>query len=224
MTQSMRVQAVTAKREDEALRDLTYSEIASKTSDDVATAGRAKKLYPYMIAMQGMTPQDVVERLRGRYVLVLRRSWRGESLLIAAFIISVVISLLWNLQTFGELLYGSSVLFLPATILAALLHRRFNRKCILSADALTVIQGLIGINLFRVRIPIDQIKALEMKRSVIQRILNVGDIQVSTIMFDQPQVDVQGLVNPLFYVGILRTINQDLNQELPVAPKPTKRI
>lgn len=201
---------VTRTLEDKVLGQLDYDTIAQEISDDNSTVVRANIITGAQVARRRFTPQQVVDKLHGKSVLVLRRSWWGELPRFLLLALAILFSLYLIASNGLAHIYSIvPIMFIPLTVISAIVHRRLNRKYTVNSDSVTIITGLISWRMTRISIPVARFKAIEVKKTIVQRILGVGDIQISTVMFDQPEVEMAGLNNPHFYMAVLKLLHED---------------
>ena len=185
---------------------MPYSEYEKSVSDERTPSLKTSKrvLKDSEIIRRNLTPEKTMEFLASGYVISLHRSLRDEVPLIALLILSISIMTLVTVyfpdttESFPMQIFG------PLTIIALLCHRRWNAKYFIEKDGITVVKGLLLINLSRLSYDYKKIKVVEVRKNILQRILNVGDVLVSTTHVRQPEISLEGLLNPYFYTGIIK--------------------
>lgn len=187
------------------LEEESFQEIEKLPSDDQGGLAQARFLRESDIRRRRISPHRLLELLARGYVLQLRRSWRGE---IPRFLLLILAALgsLYLMATapIASLIALGLPLVMPLTVLMMILHRKYNRRYVITAKEVSVSIGFIALTLTEMRCTYDRFKAVEIQRTILQRILGVGDIKISTLLIDQPELELAGLNNPIYYATILR--------------------
>ena len=201
----------------EELSAMPYSEYEKSVSDERAPSPKSSKkvLKDREIIRRNLTPEKAVELIDSGYVISLHRSLRDEvpliTLLFLSICITTAVSIYFPVTTDG---FPTQV-FGPLVIIALLFHRRWNAKYFLEKDGITLVKGILLIHLSRLKCDYEKVKVVEVQKNLLQRILNVGDVRISTALVNQPEMSLDGLSNPYFYAGIvkLRIKEIDLNKK-----------
>jgi len=196
----------------------SYDKYAQRADDTAASRNEKKVLYGYQLAARKLSAEDVATLLADFHVLELRRHLLDELPAIALVVITLFISYLGSIYLpflvipiasvpfyDRELNVGIPLLhFLPIIAFIVLIYRFYDRKFIIGTDSSTLIVGILSLQLRRVQIQYDKVKELEVRRSIYQRLVNTGDLKISTAMFDEPEVTLDGLHNPYYYATLIR--------------------
>lgn len=96
------------------------------------------------------------------------------------------------------------LLGLPALLLLFyIIHRRFNFLFIINHDHVCAVHGILSVSLQDVRIEYENIRGVEIDRSLYQRIFNLGDIKVGSAMRADVEVWMPGVRSPDLYRSII---------------------
>ena len=153
-TQKIEKPEVTAKTEDEIIKNMSYEQISKSVSEETPTVTNAKILTGWSVSSAAMTPQQLIDKIKNNHILVLRRCWWSELPRILLLVISVILWLWLSIQYLAMIPFIFLPLALmPLTVLAALLHRRYNRKYVFNADSILVIHGLLAVSYTHLTLP-----------------------------------------------------------------------
>lgn len=94
-------------------------------------------------------------------------------------------------------------IFLPLAILAVIIHKKYNVRYALSDKGVSVKIGLISLKLHEQQISFNKLKAVEVKRDLFQRIFDIGDLGLSTVMIDNPEVMLVGVRRPAEIAAVI---------------------
>lgn len=185
--------------------ELGFNEYANTIEDGRVVNSASLVLRGGAVATHNLAIEDVIEFLDEGGVVILRPSVRAEWPRMAAFLAASVFAIyltVLNPNSFIGIV--PMFVFLPLSILAVIMHKRFNSKYTLSKSHVTCVTGLFSWKHSRIRLGYDQLKAIEVEKNVIDRILNTGNIRLSTAMFDQPEVTLKRLHNPQYFAGVVK--------------------
>ena len=133
--------------------------------------------------------------LKGR-ILTYRRSFLDYVHWWLIFAVVVVGLVAIYILIPGTIFSASFEIFVPLTILAVILHKKFNRKYVLSKRGIAFKMGLLSLTKSEQAVAYSKMRGVEIRRTIMQRIFNVGDVCVNTILGDRPEVVMKGIYNP----------------------------
>ncbi len=199
------------KTEQEADLDMDtmeYSEFEEAASDlrHPGLIDNKRILTDREISRKNISPGMLAERMEEGYVIKLHRSFRDEIPLILLLVV-VSVLVVWLTLEAAALDIGGfpAQFFLPLVIVTMILHRRFNSTYFIHKNGVAVVKGILKLYMIRFPLEYDKMRAVEVGKNLLQRLLNVGDIRISTQLIDQPEVVMYGIANPYFYGTLLRT-------------------
>ena len=141
--------------------------------------------------------------------LFFMRSWRSLwPQMFGACVVSALVAWLSLRYSFFSLKMrlpledGPMIVELPLFLLvfAVLIIRpillRYNDLYELGEHHVYTISGRVSLRRERYEIPFEDLKGVRVRQSILQRLLNVGDIILWTALADKPEVVMHGLKNP----------------------------
>ncbi len=187
---------------------MDYSQFES-TVGDIRSPGfieQAKVIRNSEIARRNISPARLAEYLAQGYVVKLHRSFRDE-LPLFILLAAVLGLIMWYWAAYPEIDAGGfpAELFLPLAIIGVILHRKYNSTYYIHQHGIAIVKGILKFYLVRLPLEYERMRAVEVGKNLLQRILNVGDIRISTQLIDQPEIIIQGIAIPYFYGTFLRT-------------------
>ena len=147
--------------------------------------------------------------MRGRG-LVIRKVWRSELLTIILFFLlsaaSVYLTRLFPSSVIrgplfplgGEMLYLRLPLlwFLPAAALSTALLRIYDVRYVLDGDGIEARTGIISLNQQVTRLRYEDIRSVEFKQSIWERLLDIGEIEIGTAATSGIEIILHGAASP----------------------------
>lgn len=94
-------------------------------------------------------------------------------------------------------------LFAPLSILAVILHKKFNRKYVISDRGVAFKVGLISLNSSEQALSYSKLRAVQIKRTLLQRVFMIGDVGIETILGDQPEILLKGIYQPAELAAVI---------------------
>ena len=91
----------------------------------------------------------------------------------------------------------------PLIFGAVLVMRQFNFKYVIDKDHVRSFTGIISFKLHDKRIDFQNIRGVEIKRSLLDRLFDVGDIAIGSAMRSQDEMIMYGVKNPEYYRDII---------------------
>lgn len=149
--------------------------------------------------------------------ITLYRSLYGESISIFLFIVTSILCIVYSdTSTYlrqdifqfviNETAYTLSlplIGILPFLILAYTAHRIFDCKYIIADSYIRELSGLASFKKKDKRLEFYNIRGIDIDRSLLNRILNVGDLKIGGSMHDEVEVVFSGIRNPSKYRDIV---------------------
>lgn len=176
------------------------------------------------ISLKNLNPDQINTYLDDGGIIKLHRSLRDEIPIILLLIISVVGIIFLTLS--DQYNFPGSFpaqIFVPLVIIALIFHRRLNATYYVDKDGISFVKGILTLYLSRVPIEYSKLRLVEVGKNIIQRMLKVGDLRISTQLIDPPEVSIWGIANPYFYAAIIRDrirkAEEDGNRKLDDANK-----
>ena len=138
---------------------------------------------------------------------------KGPTLLL--FIILVIVAFYlsarypWSIQPIAISEQSDFVFHLPlfalppVLLLFYILHILRDRRYIIGADYVRSIQGLLSLRKKDVRIELQNIRGIEIDRSLYERILNLGTLHITSTMSSEHDVMLVGVLNPSNYRDLI---------------------
>lgn len=204
--------------------ELGFNEYAATVEDGRVVSGSQEILRGSQLQALNLSIEEVVEFIDNGGVVVLRPSWRAEiprlMLLVASIVVAIYLTVL-NSGSFVGIL--PMYIFPPLAVAATIMHKRFNNKYTLSSTHITSVKGLLSVRYLRMRLGFEQLKAIEVEKTIIDRILNTGSVRLSTVMFDQPEVILRRIHNPQYYAGIIK-VKHAVYQPAPVPSRTEEAL
>jgi Bacterial PH domain/Bacterial SH3 domain len=152
----------------------------------------------------------------------ISRSWRAEFRLIGIYLVTLVLSiwlsrfLAWTVVV-GHLfrlfdrtvfLYLPVLWLIPLNILLYALARKYDASYSFTTTDIEAKTGIMGLNLKKVRVRYEDIKSVQLTQTLEQRLLNIGDIEVSSAATSGIEIRILGIYNP---AEIKRFIDNEKN-------------
>lgn len=142
--------------------------------------------------------------------IVIPKTWRSEMVRVVIFLILCITSVLLSkafpgsvirgrlLTVFGHTLYLSLPLFwlIPFGALVDVCVRIFNVRYVVDAQGIEARQGILSLNQTITRVRYEDVRSVEIDQSLLDRILNIGVVAISTAGTDGVEVVFQGVAAP----------------------------
>ncbi len=155
------------------------------------------------ITEESISRNRIYKRLEEGKVLVFRRSYLDCLPWWALFVLTIVVIVIINLSLPLAREGVPSEIFLPLVVLAVIVHKKYNVRYALSNRGIGIKIGLISIKLHELQISYNKMRAVEVKRDLFQRIFDLGDLGISTVMIDNPEVMVVGVRRPAEIAAVM---------------------
>lgn len=146
-----------------------------------------------------------------RSEIVINKAWRSELALFAWYVVTGAVSILLSNFLPDSVLYGplfsmskSETVFLglplfwliPATIACWILVRIFDVRYALNSIGVEAIRGRISLNQKICKLRYEDIRSLEVRQTLLGRILNVGDVLIGTAGTSELEAVLEGVFAP----------------------------
>lgn len=146
--------------------------------------------------------------------ITLRRSYVDLIPLIILFLLSVILVAFISLSEPETTPRMPVQVFIPMALLAVIFHRKFNRYYIITREGVKMFRGLLGLNLSEQMVDVNRMKHVELKQNILQRILGVGDISISTVLIEEPEVRIRGIYQPYDLISLIKdAIDREYEQQ-----------
>lgn len=146
-------------------------------------------------------------RTRG---LIVRKVWRSEALTIILFFLlsaaciyltrlfpgSVIRGPLFSLGGETYFLRLPLLWFLPAAALSTALLRIYDVRYLLDGDGIEARTGIISLNQQVTRLRYEDIRSVEFKQSIWERLLDIGEIEIGTAATSGVEIVLHGAASP----------------------------
>ena len=109
-------------------------------------------------------------------------------------------------ELFGRELSMGLPLFgiVPLVFMGAISHSLLNFRYVLTPDYVMEIEGLLDLREKSVRLHYIHIRGMEIDRSVLQKLLNIGDLRLgSAVAHGDSEIVMKGIYNPRHYKDII---------------------
>jgi uncharacterized membrane protein YdbT with pleckstrin-like domain len=93
--------------------------------------------------------------------------------------------------------------FAPLAILGVIIHKKYNRKYVISNKGIAFKSGYLSLKLSEQALSFSKLRAVEVNRNLLQRILNLGDVGVDTILGDEPELFLRGIFKPAELAAVI---------------------
>ena len=140
---------------------------------------------------------------------VFYRSKLAELPMIALLLIIIILKLYLTAKyNFGLVNYNLSLLgktytlsfsllsILTVFVFLLILRNHYNQKLIVGSNFVICKSGIISINQQDVRLDFENIRGIEIDKSILDRILNLGKLKIGSSSTDQIEIIFSGLRNP----------------------------
>lgn len=87
----------------------------------------------------------------------------------------------------------------PIVMIVCAIHRLYNCRYVISHDHVLAVAGLLSMSMKDTRIDYENVRGIEIVRSLSQRIFDVGDLKVGSSMQDQIEIEMRGIRQPNKY-------------------------
>ena len=187
----------------EVTANIPYSDFSEAGADGrVALENKeALLLTPEEIKAKNLSPKETLKEVSKGRDIILRSSFLAPWQLIMALSLSILLVVLLTLYYPPVVPY---VRFIPAFILLIIILVRMDSKFIIEAENITHITGIVRLHPTIVRLHFNKISGVEVRRNLYEYLMKLGDLRISTHMFEQPELNFRGLHNPFFYAALLR--------------------
>ena len=163
-------------------------------------------------AMIRMVDDSVSGREATNDDIVVYRSVLAE--LPSLFVVVVlVIGALWFSKEFPQSILQASVgrytIHLPLALLAPLiflggvLHRLYNCRYVITSRYVRAISGVFSLKKRERFIEYHNIRAIEVDRGLLERILNIGDLHIASAAYSNVEIQLKGISDPSYYRDII---------------------
>lgn len=144
----------------------------------------------------GLDRHPLLRKLAKGKVLIYRRSFLDLIHWCFFFVLSVVIIIAIYIFIPGEPSGWPFEWFIPLSILTVIIHKKYNRKYVVSAHGISFQRGILSIRKKEQALSYAKFRSAELQQSILQRILNLGDLGITTILGDQPEIKLVGIFKP----------------------------
>lgn len=85
---------------------------------------------------------------------------------------------------------------LPVVLSLLLLHRLFDAMLVVGLDHICLIEGILSFRTIDTRIDYENVRGIEIDRSLYQRIFKLGAIRIGSSMHSGVEIEMKGIKNP----------------------------
>jgi len=98
----------------------------------------------------------------------------------------------------GTMLYMSMplLMLIPGCLLGKILLYMYNCRYIIDERGVEAQIGLVALHLRQIRLKYEDIRGVETGQSIVERILNIGTVEVGSAMTDGVEIRMKGVANP----------------------------
>ena len=100
----------------------------------------------------------------------------------------------------------------PILSAALVIHRLYDRRYVIASDYVRSVSGLLSMRKQDMRIAFQDVRGVEVDRSLYQRIVNVGDMPSGSAMQAGVEVQFLGVRNPSRYRDIILSRRKELER------------
>lgn len=159
--------------------------------------------------------------------VVIPKAWRSEAPSAILFALScpiayfLTISLPWTIIT-GPLFEFDGVrvnlslplaIFLPAGALLRGIYRIYNVRYSIGLRGIEARHGVLNLSQRVVRIRFEDIRAVEVKQSILDRLLDIGKVELSTAASSDTEVIMSGIAAPYNFRQVVQ-LERDKRQKI----------
>jgi|GEM_PF-1182660 len=165
-------------------------------------------------------------------VLIIRKTWRSEFQGLLAFAILIAGGVALSLYAPGSIVtgplvsFGESTIFLslplfwllPACWLSVLAFRVYNVRYSANERGLEAVQGILSLNQTIIRLRYEDVRSLEIDQTILERILNTGELEVGTAATAGVELIFDGVADPFAlkaYIQRRQEAREDGESRLP---------
>lgn len=139
--------------------------------------------------------------------IAFHESIRNKLFLVSLFVVTSILACYgtvtwaWSVQMvpLGKYITLPIPLFglAPLVLFTILLHRRYDRKLILTKEYLLFVEGVVSFKEHSLRVQYRNIREIGIDQTIVQRILGVGDLLVSPLATQlESAIRMPGISNP----------------------------
>lgn len=183
---------------------VSYADYESEVGDGRNPRFTEKILTDSDISSNNLSPESVGKLLTEGYVVKLHRSMRDEIPLLILLVLSIVTMVGISISLEGTIPTFPVQVFSPLVIVGIIVHRRYNATYFIESGGIAIVKGILTFNLSRMTLEYKKMRAIEVGKNLLERFLNVGDVRISTRLFDSPGIAFRGIANPYFYATVIR--------------------
>jgi len=150
--------------------------------------------------------------------VVIPRAWRSEISTAVAFILlcpvayaltvylpfTVITGPLIEIQGMVINLSLPLAIFIPAGVLFQGLYRIYNVRYLIDPRGLEARHGILSPNQMIVRIRFEDIRAMDVQQSVIDRLLDIGKMNISTAASSDVEIVMTGIGAPYYFRQVIQ--------------------
>lgn len=165
--------------------------------------------------------------------LVIPKVWRSELGLVILFLVTCVATVFLStrypasvitgpLFSYGDYHMSLSLpllWFVPAIVLGMAMYRIYNVRYSLDSKGVVSVSGRLALHQTITRIRYEDIRSVETEQSIIERILNIGCLELGTAATGGLEMILYGIASPSD-VRFLIENERDQRQNLPDASEP----
>ena len=142
--------------------------------------------------------------------LVIPKTWRSEMGLVALFLLLGFICIVLSREFPGTVIVGPlftlgqwvfvlhlPVLFLfPFSVFVLAAVRIYNVRYVIDARGIEARVGILSLKQHITRVRYEDVRSVETDQTLLDRILNIGNLEVSTAATGMVEIVLQGIANP----------------------------
>ena len=128
-------------------------------------------------------------------------------------LIGLTVGAVWFSREFPQSVLDGSVgryeLYLPLALVlpilygAVILHRLYNCRYVITDRYVRAINGVFSLRKKERFIEYHNIRAIEIDRGLIERILNIGDLHIASAAYSNVEIHLKGISDPSYYRDLI---------------------
>jgi membrane protein YdbS with pleckstrin-like domain len=160
-------------------------------------------------------------------IVVIPKTWRSELLSAILFVLfcpvayfitiylpfTVVTGPLFDIGSTRITLSLPLASFLPAGALLRGVYRIYNVRYFLDSKGIEARQGVLSLRQRVIRIRFEDIRALEVGQSLVERLLDIGQLEASTAASNDSEIIMMGIASPYNFKRVIQ-LERDKRQSV----------
>lgn len=111
--------------------------------------------------------------------------------------------------------------FIPASFTGLAIFRIYDVRYIIDEQGLEAVRGILALNQKRIRVRYEDIRSVRTHQAVVDRLMDIGDVEVGTAATSQLEITFQGVGAPLEIHAMIE-LEKQRRQELANKKKKTR--